>query len=289
MKSTPRETTIGSTGLIIRAAWRGLLNGYDHGVVYLGVIWLGVLCLIWTPLALIVYPLLSKRRGQTLGRYAIMAVFRIYLASLSLSRRFSFDLKALDALRAEPSLILAPNHPSLLDAVMVISRLPNVACVLKADLMNNIFLGAGSRLARYIRNEPVRQMVRLAINDVVCGSHLLLFPEGTRTTTSPVNPLKGSIGLIANYAQVPVQTILIETDSVYLSKGWPLFRKPPMPIHYRVRLGKRFDPPQHTQRFMLELEHYFAHELVQGSAFYPASSLPTQADRVLDPPSHAPS
>ena len=289
MKITPNQANIGSTGLIMRAAWRVLLNGYDHGVVYLGVIWLGVLCLAWTPLALIIYPFLSARRGQTLGRYAIMGVFRIYLASLSLSRRFSFDLKALDTLRAEPSLILAPNHPSLLDAVMVISRLPNVACVLKAELMNNIFLGAGSRLARYIRNEPVRQMVRSAISDVVCGSHLLLFPEGTRTTTSPVNPLKGSIGLIANYAQVPVQTILIETDSVYLSKGWPLFRKPPMPIHYRVRLGKRFDPPQHTQRFMLELEHYFAHELVQGSAFYPASSLPTQAERILDPPSHAPS
>ncbi len=273
----------------MRAALRVLLNGYDYLVVYLGVTWLGILCLVWTPIALIVYPLLSERRGQALGRYVIMAVFRFYIASLSLSRRFSFDLEVLDVLREEPSLILAPNHPSLLDAVMVMSRLPNVACVLKADLMNNIFLGAGARLARYIRNEPVRRMVRSAIKDFDCGSHLLLFPEGTRTTTNPVNPLKGSIGLIANYAQVPVQTILIETDSMYLSKGWSLFRKPPMPIHYRVRLGRRFDPPQHTQYFMDELEHYFAHELVQGSAFYPANSLHTQADRDLDLSSRTPS
>jgi Tat protein secretion system quality control protein TatD with DNase activity len=35
-------------------------------------------------------------------------------------------------------------------------------------------------------------------------------------------------------AQVPVKTILIETDTAYLSKGWPLFRKPPMSIHYRT-------------------------------------------------------
>jgi len=55
-----------------------------------------------------------------------------------------------------------------------------------------------------------------------------------------------------------------------------------MPIHYRVRLGRRFDPPQHTRRFMDELEHYFMHELVQGSAFYPVNSLPEQADRTLD-------
>ena len=273
---------------MMRAALAGLLNFYDCLVLYLGLAWLGVLCLAWTPVALITYRLLSERRGRALGRYAIMAAFRLYLASLSMSRRCSFDLTALDVLRDESSLIIAPNHPSMLDAVMVISRLPNVACVLKGDLMNNIFLGAGSRLARYIRNEPLRRMLQLATRDLARGSHLLLFPEGTRTTSRPLSPLKGSIGLIAHHAQVPVQTILIETDSAYLSKGWPLFRKPPMPIHYRVRLGRRFDPPQHTRRFMAELERYFAHELVQGSAFYPANSLPEQADRSPDLRSRSP-
>lgn len=265
----------------MRAILYILLNIYEYLVLYLGLALLGVMCLAWTPIALIIYPLLSKRQGRALGRYVITLAFRFYLVSISVSGRCSFDLKALDALRDEPSLILAPNHPSLLDAVMVISRLPNVACVLKAELMNNIFLGAGARLARYIRNEPLRSMVRLAEDDFSSKSHLLLFPEGTRTITNPVNPFKGSISLIASHAQVPVQTILIETDSLFLSKGWSLFRKPPMPIHYRVRLGRRFDPPQHTKRFMVELEHYFAHELVQGSAFYPTNSLLKQPDRTL--------
>lgn len=270
----------------MRAALRILLNGYDFLVIYLGVAWLGILCLAWTPFAIILHLLLPASRGRALGRYAIMATFRLYLATLSLSRRFSFDLEALDALRDEPSLIIAPNHPCLLDALMVISRLPNVACVLKAELMNNIFLGAGARLARYIRNEPVRRMIRLASRDFDCGSHLLLFPEGTRTTSCPINPLKGSISLIALHAQKSVQTILIETDTRYLGKGWSLFRKPPMPIHYRVRLGRRFDPPRHTRHFMIELEHYFAHELIQGSAFYPPDSLPAQLDgrSQLSPP-----
>lgn len=258
----------------MRVILHALLNIYDYLVLYLGLIWLGVVCLAWTPIALIAYPILSVRQGRALGRYIIMAGFRLYLASLTISRRCTFDLRALDALRDETSLIIAPNHPCLLDAVMIMSRLPNVACVMKSELMNNVFLGAGSRLARYIRNEPVRSMIRLAIRDFDSGSHLLLFPEGTRTTRDPINPLKGSIGLIANYAQVPVQTILIETDSKFLSKGWPLFRKPSLPIHYRVRLGRRFDPPQNTQRFMADLEHYFAHELVQGSAFHPAHALP---------------
>lgn len=246
---------------------------YDYVVLYLGLTWLGVLCLTWTPFAMVLNPLLPKKWARPLGRWIIMAAFRLYLASLSVSKRCYFDLTELDALRHAGPMIIAPNHPCILDAVMVISRLPNVACVMKTSLKRNIFLGAGSRLASYIGSEPLRGMIHAAVEDFQNGSHLLLFPEGTRTKQDPVNSFSGSIGIIAKKAQVPVQTVLIETDSQYLRKGWPLFRKAPMPIAYRVRLGKRFDPPANTQQFMMELRDYFANELVQGSAFHPAGSL----------------
>jgi len=259
----------------LKSSGKLLLTVYDYIVLYLGLLWLGFLAMGWTMVATVLYLLLPKRSAMPLGRYAIMVSFRAYVASLSISRRCNFDLTELDALRDETPLIIAPNHPSLLDAVMIISRLPNVACVMKSELMNNIFLGAGARLARYILNEPIRQMILQASKDFKTGSHLLLFPEGTRTTRQPINALKGSIALIAMQAQVPVQTVLIETNSPYLSKGWPLFRKPSMPINYKVRLGKRFDPPENTHRFMEELEDYFSLALkttlqptpTQGSLF----------------------
>lgn len=245
----------------MKSAWLVMLGFYDYLVLYLGLIWLGLLCLCWTLISTILYPLLPQKQALLLGRVVIMRVFRIYLASLHLTRRCSFDLSALDQLRNAPPLIIAPNHPCLLDAVMIISRLPNVACVMKAELMSNLFLGAGSRLAGYIRNESVHQMVRQACEDFKNGSHLLLFPEGTRTIHHPVNPLTGSVGLISRYAKVPIQTVFIETNSPFLGKGWPLFRKPAMPISYKIRLGRRFDPPQNTRRFTHELEQYFAQEL----------------------------
>lgn len=237
------------------------LTIYDYAVLYLGLIWLGFLSLSWTLIAAPLYLVLPKLTAMRLGRYVIMIAFRAYLASLSLSQRASFDLKELDALRHQGPLIIAPNHPSLLDAVMVISRLPNVACVLKTELMNNIFLGAGARLARYIRNESIRQMVMEASEDFKTGGQLLLFPEGTRTVRQPLNPLKGSVALISAQAQVPIQTVLIETNSRYLSKGWSLFRKPIMPVRYHVRLGKRFDPPANSHVLMRELEAYFTQNL----------------------------
>ena len=246
-----------------------LIRIYDYFVLYAGLFWLGFLSLCWTVIASLLYPLLPERYALYLGRYVIMISFRAYLASLSLSQRCSFDLSELDILRNEAPMIIAPNHPCLLDAVMVISRLPNVACVMKSDLMNNIFLGAGARLARYIRNEPIRHMVMQATEDFKTGSHLLLFPEGTRTVRPPINALKGSIARISREANVPVQTLIIETNSPYLSKGWSLFRKPAMPITYKISLGKRFNPPGNTHRFMTELEEYFKNVLPESAAKSP--------------------
>lgn len=238
---------------------------YEYVLLYLGLGYLGAICLAWTPFAIVLHPLLPVRQGRRLGRLVIMAGFRSYLRFLTLIGACRFDLAALDGLRDEGPLILAPNHPSLLDAVMVISRLPNVACILKANLMDNVFLGAGARLARYIRNDSPLRMVMGANADLAAGSHVLIFPEGTRTVRRPVNPMTSSVGLISRRAKVPVQTIFIETASPYLCKGWPLFRKPDMPVTYRVRLGRRFDPPRDAQSFMRELEDYFAAELARAT------------------------
>jgi hypothetical protein len=70
--------------------------------------------------------------------------------------------------------------------------------------------------------------------------------------------------LIAKHANVAVQTLVIETDSPFLSKGWPLFRRPTLPITYRVRLGKRFDPPSDVEAFTTELDRYYRQAL-QGA------------------------
>jgi 1-acyl-sn-glycerol-3-phosphate acyltransferase len=141
--------------------------------------------------------------------------------------------------------------------MLILTRHPNIACVMKSELMNNLFLGAGSRLARYVRNDSPRQMIKESVTHLRQGGVLLLFPEGTRTRSTPVNPLTTSAGLIAKRAGVPVQTLLIETDSPYLSKGWSLFRRPSLPITYRVRLGRRFEAPADAAALTAALDAYY--------------------------------
>ncbi len=249
---------------------RRWLHGlYETCALWFGLILLGILSLGWSSLSVPLYYLLPRRWAVPLGRWGITTGFRFFLWALSRIGACRFDFSALDSLRDQGPLIIAPNHPCMLDAVMVISRLPNLACIMKADIVDNVFLGAGARLAGYIRNDAQLSMIRQAVVELKNGSHLLVFPEGTRTTRWPVNACKGTTALIASRARVPIQTVFIETDSAYLSKGWPLFRRPTMPITYRIRLGRRFDPPEKAGTFTEELERYFIDELRDAPHFLP--------------------
>jgi 1-acyl-sn-glycerol-3-phosphate acyltransferase len=234
---------------------------YEYFALYSSLTLLGVICLSWSVFAIPLYFILPTRLGTAVGRFGIMAGFRLYSWSLMVTGTYRLDLRAIDTLRGGPPLILAPNHPALIDALLILTRHPNLVCVMKSELMENVFLGSGSRLARYVRNDSSRHMVKESVAHLAAGGVLLLFPEGTRTTRAPINPLVGSVGLIAKHAKVPVQTLLIETDSPFLSKGWPLFKRPTLPIIYRVRLGRRFDPPTDVAAFTEELDGYYRHAL----------------------------
>ena len=248
---------------------RGLHRLYEYCALGFGLGLLGVISLTWTLLAVPLYYVLPRRWAVPLARWANTAGFRVYLGALGLTGACRFDLSALDALRSEGPMIVAPNHPCLLDALLVISRLPNMTCIMKVDIVDNIFLGAGARLAGYIRNDAQLSMIRQSVAELKSGSQLLIFPEGTRTTRWPINTCKGTTALIASRARVPIQTVFIETDSGYLGKGWPLFRRPPMPITYRVRLGRRFAPPEKAGTFTEDLERYFIDELRDAPHFLP--------------------
>lgn len=223
---------------------------------------LGVGCLLWTVLALPLGLVLPRRWGRWVGRWVATLGFRAYIWLLGAIGLGRFDLAALDALRGAGPLILAVNHPGLLDALMVLSRLPNVTCILKASLMRNPLWGAGARLAGYIRNDLFLGAVNLAVDELHRGSQLLLFPEGTRSDPMPLGELEMGAAYVSYRSGIPIQTLIIEQDSRFLGKGWPWLKRPDMPMHFRIRLGRRFDAPTHPKAFTLTLHDYFKSEIV---------------------------
>ncbi|RZL87283.1 MAG: 1-acyl-sn-glycerol-3-phosphate acyltransferase [Variovorax sp.] len=224
---------------------------------------LGCISLAWNLVAMLLYPVLPHASGRAIGRGAIALIYRFFWSVASASGMMRIDARCLDALREEQGLIFVANHPTMLDALLLVARLPRSACIMKADLMKNIFLGAGARLARYIRNDSARTMVRLAVEDLKNGGQLVIFPEGTRTVTPPLNPLRPGVTLIAKLAQAPIQTVFIDTDTPYLGKGWPLWRVPPLPIVFTLRLGERFAPSHDSDALLQQIEQYFRHSMEQ--------------------------
>lgn len=223
---------------------------------------LGATSLAWNLCALLLYPLLPRPLGRAIGRAVISYSYRLVWAAGQVTGTLALDAAGLAALRDEPGgLIIVANHPTMLDALLLIAQMPRSACIMKADLMRNVFLGAGARLARYIRNDSAQGLIRLAVEDLRRGGQLVIFPEGTRTTELPVNGFRCGCTHIAKAAGVPIQTVVIETDTPYLRKGWPIWRVPPLPIRMRLRLGRRFDPVPRANPQLAELERYFRAEV----------------------------
>ncbi len=219
------------------------------------------MCVIWLPFAMVLQPLLPRRTGQIIGRRVIMLAFRLYLRLLTTLCACRFDLSELDQLRDAGRVIVAANHPTLLDAVLIVSRMPNAICVMKSSLMNNLLFGSAARLAGYVRNDGALQMVRQSREALDEGAQLVMFPEGTRTRQFPLDTLTPTLGMIARRSGAPVQTVLLDFSTPYLGKSWPLFRRPKLPLYCRARLGRRFDARADYANFTRELDAYFRQEL----------------------------
>ncbi len=245
------------------SAETGQSPGLRHRVFFACVIvQLGAMSLVWSGAAALLSLLLPRAFAGRLGRSAVSFIYRCCWTSAERLGLMQVDSSALDALRDEPGgLIVAANHPTMLDALVVVARLPRGVCVMKAELLRNVFLGNGARLARYIRNDVGRGMVRDAVETLREGNQLVLFPEGTRTVAAPVNAFKPGITLIAHLARAPIQTVIIESFSPYLTKGWPLLKAPPVPVRIRLRLGKRFAAEADHRAQLRRIELYFAEEL----------------------------
>jgi 1-acyl-sn-glycerol-3-phosphate acyltransferase len=261
---------VSSAGMLRRsgALWRTLV---EYVLFLASLALFGLTTVVWTLVASALCHAMPRRMGARVGQFAIMVGFRGFVGAMRMIGLFRCDLSALDALRHERGLVIVANHPSLLDAVLVISRLPGVVCITKAALWDNLLLGGSIRLACYIRNDAPVTLVKLAVHELRSGHQLLVFPEGTRTGDPPVDRFKPGFVAMARRAGVPIQTVFLEGGARYLGKGWPLFRKPEFPLVYRARLGRRFDVPPGIRTFTEDLEHYYREELQRPHAAAAAS------------------
>ncbi|MHB8623370.1 MAG: lysophospholipid acyltransferase family protein [Sulfuricaulis sp.] len=172
------------------------------------------------------------------------------------------DLGALDSLNSEQRIVLVANHPSMIDAVLIVSRVRNAICLIKAGISNSVFFGVGAYMAGYISNKHTETMLRKSAEAVDKGNLLLVFPEGTRTTRQPINEIKPGVALIAKRTAAPLQMIVIATNSAYLGKGWSVLRPPRFPLVYKATLGPQLLPSDSIADTTKRIQKYFEQAIV---------------------------
>ncbi len=122
---------------------------------------------------------LKNRPGA--GAEWVAGLFRDYVRWLEWAGLFEVEYEGMEKLKDLRGAIVAANHPGLLDAVFLISRVPRAVCIMRAGLMGNWAFAGAARLADYVTNDRGAESIRQCREKLAAGENLLIFPEGTRT------------------------------------------------------------------------------------------------------------
>ncbi|HEY5079635.1 MAG TPA: lysophospholipid acyltransferase family protein [Opitutaceae bacterium] len=184
--------------------------------------------------------LLSPRRAA-LGpavRSTIKWLFDAWLRWLHATRVVIVTWKGFEGKTLAPGTVYIANHPSIVDATLILARLPDAVCIFKPSLMSNPAVGPAAVMAGYVKGDSGVDLIKAAAEKVASGKSLLVFPEGTRTASGTVlGRMKPGFALIADRARAPVRLIIIRGSPGMGTRGRPWWPAPDiLPGNFEISL-----------------------------------------------------
>jgi len=123
-----------------------------------------------------------------------------------------------ESLQQTGQLVVA-NHPTLLDAVFLISLMPRADCIVKADILSNPFMRSVARCTGYLSNELQEELIEACAERLRSGRSLVLFPEGTRSPKGGLGPFQRGAAHVALASGVSLRPVVIRCDPPGLMRG----------------------------------------------------------------------
>ncbi len=154
---------------------------------------------------------------------------------LTRTRITSFDWRATAAQLPRGPCVVIANHPTLMDVTAITAALGGAISIVKPRLYERamirpLLVGLGH--VEGPGADPIRagRVVEDVMERLSWGLPVVIFPEGTRSPAGGLMPFGRVAFEVACRAQVPLVSLAITCDPVYLSKQVPPFRPPhPMP------------------------------------------------------------
>ncbi len=203
-------------------------------------------------------------------RSTIRALFNAWTAWLHMTRVVLVEWEGLSGDSLQPGTVYIANHPSIVDATLILARLPDAVCIFKPALMRNPAIGPAAIMAGYVRGDTGLDLIKAAASKVSAGQSLLVFPEGTRTTPgTQLGRMKSGFALIADRARAPVRLLVISATPEIGAKGRSWWPAPAvLPGRFRIRLDRvwPYEPGRSAAELTREVEKRVCDVLTQEAS-----------------------
>ncbi len=211
--------------------WRLLATGLSFSVFGIGGF------LLWV----LIFPLLNivsgkatqkRQRAQRCVHYS----FYFFIGLMHRIGIMTYEIKGVEKLNRPGQLIIA-NHPTLIDIVFLISRIPEANCIVKDGLWRNPFMKGPIINAGYISNGDPENMIKQCVKRLKSGGTLIVFPEGTRTVPGRAYKFQRGAAAIALRAEAIVTPVTINCYPSTLTKAEKWYQIPERRFHLVMRVG----------------------------------------------------
>lgn len=179
-------------------------------------------------------------------------LFVRFLARIIVKLLFRVDVKGVKHIPPEGAFLIAPNHISFLDPVVVGAFVPrDLHYMARASLFEIPFLGWLLGICQTFpvrKDRPQPQTMKKAISVLKEGKGLLIFPEGTRNTTGKLKKGGPGLGMLASISGAPViptnisgteKALPVDAGWIRLEKVRVQFGKPVFPDEFKANEPKR--------------------------------------------------
>jgi 1-acyl-sn-glycerol-3-phosphate acyltransferase len=211
--------------------WRLFATGLSFSIFGLG----GVL--LWV----LVFPILNmipgkpskkRQRAQKCVHYS----FYFFIGLMHRIGIMTYEINGLEKLNRPGQLILA-NHPTLIDIVFLLSRIPAASCIVKHQLLNNPCMKGPIINAGYISNEDPMKMIGSCADYLKSGGIIIIFPESTRTVPKTSYKFHRGAAAIALQAGVVVTPVTLHCSPSTLTKSEKWYQIPERRFHLSMTVG----------------------------------------------------
>jgi 1-acyl-sn-glycerol-3-phosphate acyltransferase len=150
-----------------------------------------------------------------------------------------------ERLRGQGPRLFVANHPTLIDVVLLIARLPQADCIVKTAARRNPLMRRIVTSAGYLANDQGDALVEACAARLARGRSIVLFPEGTRSPRGGLRRFQRGAAHIALKSGCPIVPIVITCRPVTLLKGRPWHEVPDRRAEWVLRVGDPIDPARY--------------------------------------------